>query len=189
MKKGHNVGYMRVSTIDQSTARQLDGIELDKTFEEKASAKDTKRPALQECLAYLREGDTLHVHSIDRLARNTENLLQLTRELTGRGVSIQFHKERLTFTGEDNPFQKLQLQMMGAFAEFERSLIKERQREGISKAKQEGRNLGRKPKLTAVQVEEIKARIAQGTEKKALAAEYGISRVTLYAAINDHFPE
>lgn len=178
------VGYRRVSTDDQRTDRQLDGVELDRVFEDKLSGKDTARPSLKEALAYVREGDTLHVHSIDRLARNLQDLLALLSDLTGRGVAVKFHKEALTFTGESDPFQKIQLQIIGAVAEFERSLIRERQREGIAAAKKAGKRLGRPGKLTPEQVVELRTRAAApGADKKALAAEYGISRQTLYALL------
>jgi len=179
-----NIGYIRVSTVDQNTARQLDGVDLDEVFEEKVSAATTKRPKLRECMRFLRKGDTLHVHSIDRLARNLADLLSLLSDLIERGVAIRFHKENLTFTGDDNPFQTLQLQIIGAVAQFEREIIKERQREGIAKAQAKGKHCGRKPKLTKEQVSEIKGRIEAGDKKKALAAEYGVSRQTLYRVIS-----
>ncbi len=181
---GQNVGYVRVSSVDQNLERQLVGVDLDEVFEDKASGKDVERKGLTACLKHLRKGDTLHVHSIDRLARNMSDLLNIVNDLNLRGVAIQFHKEKLTFTGEENnPFQTLQLQMMGAFAEFERALIKERQREGMQIAKAKGKQIGAKRKLTPEQVEEIKEKIALGAPKKALALEYGISRQTLYSAI------
>src|SRR5690242_2067601 len=90
MNKGHRIGYVRVSTLDQNTERQLDGIELDRTFSDKASGKDVHRPQLQAALQYAREGDTLVIHSMDRLARNAEDLLRIVRELTGRGVTVEF---------------------------------------------------------------------------------------------------
>lgn len=179
-----NVGYIRVSSVDQNTARQLDGVVLEEVFEEKVSAATTKRPKLMECMRYLRKGDTLHVHSIDRLARNLADLLQLLRDMTSRGISVRFHKENLTFTAEENnPIQTLQLQIIGAVAQFERAIIKERQREGIAKAQAKGKHCGRSAKLSAVQVGEIRARIEAGEEKKQLAMEYGISRQTLYRII------
>ena len=113
-----NIGYVRVSTTDQKTDRQLEGVALDKVFEDKASAADTARPQLLLCLDYVREGDTLYVHSIDRLARNLQDLLRLLGQFTGKGVTVSFHKERLTFSGQDDPFQRLQLQIIGAVAEF-----------------------------------------------------------------------
>lgn len=177
------IGYTRVSSYSQNTDRQLVGIELDKVFSEKASAKDAKRPQLQECLEWIREGDVLHVHSIDRLARNLFDLQSLVEQVTAKGVAIQFHKESLTFTGDENPMQVCMLQMMGAFAEFERSLINERRKEGMAQAKAKGKQIGRKAKLTEEQVAEIKERISQGEAKTALAKEYGVSRQTLYSAI------
>lgn len=135
--KGHCVGYIRVSSFSQNTDRQLFGISLDKIFEEKASAKDTNRPVLKDCLEYLREGDELHVHSIDRLARNLIDLQTIVSDLNGKGVSVVFHKENLTFTGNiENPMNKLMLQMMGAFAEFERNLIKETKGRNCSSSKE-----------------------------------------------------
>lgn len=180
---GQQVAYIRVSSVDQNTDRQLAGLEFDTVFTDKVSGKDTNRPALQDCLRHIRKGDTLHVHSIDRLARNMVDLMQLVSDLTGRGVAIKFHKEQLTFTGEDNPFQTLQLQMMGAFAQFERAMIKERQREGIAAAKKKGKQIGAKKKLTPEQVEEIRERKAAGEALKALAAEFAVSRQTLYSAL------
>jgi DNA invertase Pin-like site-specific DNA recombinase len=182
--KGHSVGYIRVSSYGQNTDRQLLDISLDKIFEEKASAKDTNRPILKECLEYLREGDELHVHSIDRLARNLVDLQTIVSDLNGNGVSVFFHKENLTFTGNsENPMNKLMLQMMGAFAEFERNLIKERQREGIAQAQRKGVKIGRVRVLKDDQIEEIKNRVACGAIKSQLAKEYEISRQTLYAAL------
>lgn len=180
--KGQLVGYRRVSTLDQNTERQLDGVVLDKVFEDKASGKDAERPQLQAALEYVREGDRLVVHSMDRLARNLDDLRRIVRELTGRGVAVQFIKEALTFTGEDSPMATLLLSVMGAFAEFERSLIRERQREGIALAKAKGVYKGRKPALTPEQVHELKEqdKARGGKNRSALAKEWGISRETLY---------
>lgn len=177
------VGYIRVSSAIQNTDRQLVGIELDEVFEEKASAKDAKRPVLQDCLRYLRKGDTLHVHSMDRLARNLFDLQHLVGDLTSRGVAVQFHKEALTFTGDENAMATLLLQVMGAIAQFERALIRERQREGIAAAKANGKQVGAKPKLTRDQIAEIRRRVAGGEFKSELAREYGVSRQTLYASL------
>ncbi|MBO9481337.1 recombinase family protein [Salinisphaera sp. G21_0] len=178
--KGQNVGYLRVSSLDQNTTRQLDGIELDTSFEDHCSGKDTNRPQLKACLRHLRKGDRLHVHSIDRLARSLKDLQELVESLTEQGVSVQFHKENLIFSGDSNPMHKLMFQMMGAFAEFERSMIRERQREGIAAARKQGKQIGAKPKLSSEQVDELKRRVAIGDQKKSLAQEYGISRQTLY---------
>lgn len=178
---GQHVGYVRVSTVDQNTARQLDGVKLDRVFEDKASGKDVKRPQLEACLSHVRSGDTLHVHSMDRLCRNLDDLRRIVKDLTGRGVVVRFHKEGLQFTGEDSPMSNLLLSMLGAVAEFERALIRERQLEGIAIAKADGRYTGRKPALTAERVKELNRRAAAGEKKTMLAAEFGISRQTLYA--------
>jgi DNA invertase Pin-like site-specific DNA recombinase len=174
------VGYIRVSTVDQNTVRQLDGIEVERTFTDKASGKDTTRPELDEMIAFLRDGDTVIVHSMDRLARNLDDLRRLVRLLTGKGVRVEFVKENLTFTGEDSPMANLLLSVMGAFAEFERALILERQREGIAAAKGRGVYTGRKPALTPEQAQQLRARAAAGEPKSALATEFGISRETVY---------
>lgn len=177
---GQRIGYQRVSTIDQNAARQLDGVELDKVFTDKASGKDANRPELARALDYLREGDTLVVHSMDRLARNLEDLRWIVRELTGRGIRIEFVNESLTFTGEDSAMSTLLLSMLGAVAEFERSMILERQREGIALAKAAGKYKGRKPALTDDQASELRTRLAGGESVSGLARQYGISRQSVY---------
>jgi len=120
------------------------------------------------------------VHSMDRLARNLDDLRHLVQNLTKRGVRIEFVKESLVFTGEDSPMANLMLSVMGAFAEFERALIRERQREGIALAKNRGAYRGRKKSLTSERVAEIRKRAASGERKATLAREFGISRETLY---------
>jgi len=178
------VGYRRVSTLDQSTARQLVDVPLDKCFEDHISGKDTDRPQLQAALTFCREGDILVVHSMDRLARNLLDLCQIVKQLTSKGVAVRFTKENLTFTGTDSPMATLQLQLMGACAQFERAMILERQREGIAIAKAEGRYKGRKQALTPAKADELRARVALGAVSKAdLAEEYGVSRQTLYSYI------
>ena len=177
---GKRIGYVRVSSVDQNELRQLDGVELDKKFIDKASGKDTNRPHLQAALEYLRDGDVLVIHSMDRLARNLDDLRRIVTELTGSGVVVEFVKEQMTFTSEDNAMSKLLLSLMGAFAEFERALIKERQREGIALAKQKGVYTGRKPSLTPEQVQTLKHRVKAGEKRAGLAREFGISRETLY---------
>ena len=178
--KGHRIGYIRVSTIEQNTARQLEGIDVDKVFTDKASGKDTRRPELDALMQFVREGDTVIVHSMDRLARNLDDLRQIVRTLTGRGINITFAKESLTFTGEDSPISTLLLSVMGAFAEFERALIRERQLEGIALAKQRGAYKGRKKTLSVEQIVELKARVANKESKTRIAGDFGISRETLY---------
>ncbi|ADI30558.1 recombinase family protein [Methylotenera versatilis] len=184
--KGHNIGYARVSTADQDTARQLEALHqlgIDRLFEDKASGKDINRPALVEAMKYARTGDTLVVHSLDRLARNLVDLLNIVEDLTARGVSVKFLKENLVFTtSEADPFSKLTLQMLGAFAQFERSLIRERQREGIAIAKLAGAFKGRKQALNDEQVKELVSldTVNHGKNRTALAAQFGISRNSLY---------
>ncbi|PPG79293.1 hypothetical protein C5D04_10170 [Rathayibacter sp. AY1D2] len=178
---GQRVGYVRVSTLDQSTVRQLDGVTLDRVFEDKASGKDVNRPQLEEMIGFVRDGDTVLVHSMDRLARNLEDLRRLVRRLTDKRVRVEFVKEQLTFTGEDSAMANLLLNMMGAFAEFERELIRERQREGIALAKQRGAYRGRRRSLSPTQIAELHERAAAGVPKTTLAKEYGISRETVYA--------
>lgn len=177
---GQRIGYQRVSTVEQNTARQLDGVQLDKTFTDKASGKDTNRPELARALEYVREGDTLVVHSMDRLARNLEDLRRVVRELTGKGVRVEFVKENLTFAGDDSPMNTLLLSMLGAVAEFERAMILERQREGIAIAKAAGKYKGRKASLTDSKADELRTRLAAGESVTALAREYAVSRQTVY---------
>src|SRR5271165_5605737 len=180
---GKRIGYIRVSTVGQNTDRQLDGIELDKRFTDKVSGKDTNRPQLQAALEYLRDGDVLVVHSMDRLARNLDDLRKIVLGLTARGVVVEFIKEHLTFTSDGDAMAQLLLSVMGAFAEFERALIKERQREGIALAKKAGVYKGRKPSLTPTQVAELRKRVKAGEKKTKLAVEFRISRQTLYSAL------
>lgn len=178
---GQRIGYKRVSTIDQNTARQLDGIPLDKCYEDKASGKDTHRPQLQAALEYCREGDTLCVHSMDRLARNMVALRGIVDDLTARGVVVEFVKENLRFVGEDSPMSILLLSLLGAVAEFERALIRERQREGIALAKAAGKYKGRRRTLSGPQIEELQQRVAAGERKSVLARQFGIRRETVYS--------
>jgi DNA invertase Pin-like site-specific DNA recombinase len=177
---GQRIGYRRVSSYDQNPERQLEGIQVDRLFTDKVSGKDTRRPELDRLLAFVREGDTVVVHSMDRLARNLDDLRRLVQGLTGRGIRIEFVKECLAFTGEDSPLANLMLSVMGAFAEFERALIKERQREGIALAKQRGAYRGRKKSLSANQTSELKRRIGAGESKAQVARDFGISRETVY---------
>jgi len=183
------VAYVRVSSTDQNLDRQLEalkGLELKKVFEEKASAKDAKRPQLQTCLEWLRDGDTLHVHSMDRLARNLMDLRGIVEGLTARGITVRFHKENMVFTGGENAVQKLLFQVLGAFAEFERELIKERQREGIQAAKAKGKQIGRAKKLADKQVAQLKAEACvPDVNKSTLAKKYGIGRKTLYRYLSE----
>ena len=177
---GQRVGYVRVSTLDQNEERQLDRVPLDRVFTDKASGKDTQRPQLSELLCYVRQGDTVVVHSMDRLARNVVDLRRLVEGLTARGIRVEFLKENLTFTGGDTPAAMLMLSVMGAVAEFERALIRERQREGIALARQKGVYRGRKQALSDEQAAELRTRAAAGEGKASLARAFQVSRETVY---------
>ena len=132
------VGYRRVSTVEQKFDRQELG-ELDKLFEEKVSGSNAEREALNEMIDFVRQDDEVVVHSIDRLARNLRDLQNIIKTLNNKGVSIRFLSENLTFsTNVNDAFAKLQLQIIGSVAEFERNIIRKRQAEGIAKAKARG---------------------------------------------------
>ncbi len=188
MVSGQRVGYIRVSSVGQNPERQLDGVEADTVFTDTVSGKSNDRPQLEVMLRFARAGDTIIVHSMDRLARNLEDLRRLVRELTGRGVCVQFMKEQLTFTAEDSPMATLLLSVLGAFAEFERALIRERQAEGIALARARGAYRGRRPSLSSDQAETVRARAAAGEPKASLARELGVSRQTLYAYLRPAEP-
>lgn len=188
-RPGQKIGYRRVSTVEQKTVRQLDGIPLDRVFEDKASGKDMDRPQLAAMLAYLRPGDLLVLHSMDRLARNLEDMRKIVLGLTQKGIEVQFIKENLTFRGDDSAMSTLMLSVMAAFAEFERALLRERQAEGIAKAKEAGIYKGRKPKLTHDQAADIRRRVEAGENKASLAREYGVDRSTLYGYLQPARPE
>jgi DNA invertase Pin-like site-specific DNA recombinase len=153
---------------------------VDRTFTDSASGRSTGRPQLEALLSFVRDGDTVIVHSMDRLARNLDDLRALVRTLTAREVRVLFVKEQLTFTSEDTAMATLLLSVMGAFAEFERSLIRERQREGIALARQCGAYRGRARALNAEQVVQLRQPAAEGIPKATLAREYGISGETVY---------
>ena len=176
------IGYKRVSSDSQSTDRQDLG-ELDKVFEEKLSGKSAKdRPALQSMIEYAREGDAVVVYSIDRLARDLRDLQDIISTLNDKGVSISFLSERLTFSADaSDAFAKLQLQMMGAFAEFERNIIKKRQAEGIAKAKARGANKGTKKRIDREKVRQLKA---EGCSTYKIAEQMGISRMSVHRILN-----
>lgn len=178
---GKVVGYRRVSSVLQNTERQLDGLKMDKVFEDKLSGKDTNRPQLQAMLDYVREHDTVLVHSLDRLGRNIDDLRALVKDMVGRGVTVKFVKENLCFSSEENNhFSELMLNMLAAFAQFERSIIKERQKEGVQLAKAAGAYKGRKQEMTEERIAEIKRRAGEGEPKAQIAKDMGISRDTLY---------
>lgn len=185
---GQVVGYIRVSTADQNTARQLDSCQLDRVFTDRTSGKSADRPQLEALRSFVREGDTVLVHSFDRLARNLDDLRRLVREFTAQGISVSFVKEGLQFTGEDSPMATLLLSVMGAFAEFERALIRERQAEGIAAARRRGVYRGRRPALTPAQATDLAARAAAGESVSALAREFGVSRQTAHTYVRNGHP-
>ena len=182
---GQRIGYVRVSSFDQNPERQLENVPLDRIFTDKVSGKDTLRPQLEALFTFVRDGDTVVVHSMDRLARNLDDLRRIVKTLTGRCVRIEFVKESLTFTGDDSPMATLMLSVMGAFAEFERVHIRARQREGIVLAQQRGVYQGRKKMLSAGQVTLIRHRVSEGEAKSQIARDLGISRETLYQYLRD----
>lgn len=174
------VGYIRVSSATQNTARQLQGIKLDKEFVDKMSGSSKEREGLAACMEYVRQGDVLVVESIDRLARNLRDLQEIVDSLIAKGVEVRFIKENLTFTGQKDAFSTLMLNMMGSFAEFERTMIKARQREGIEAAKRAGRTGGRPLKVTPLLIAKAKAMIEDGESIRSVALTLKVSRMTIY---------
>jgi DNA invertase Pin-like site-specific DNA recombinase len=183
--KGQRIGYIRVSSLEQNISRQLDGIELDGVYEDKISAKDTNRPGLQAMLNYVRQHDIVMVHSMDRLARNLDDLRDIVKQLTKKGVKVQFVKENLTFSGDDSAMSQLLLSVMGAFAEFERALLKERQREGIELAKKRGAYKGRQKCLSTEQLLSLQDALKAGVAKARVARSLGVSRETIYRYLRE----
>lgn len=175
------IGYKRVSTLEQNLDRQ-DFQDVDKIFEEKTSGSTSNRPVLEEMIEFVREGDQIFVWSIDRLARNLRDLQDIIKQLNDKNVTISFLSENLTFSSDqEDPFSKLQLHLMGAFSEFERNLLKRRQREGIEKAKLRGVYKGRKKNTDYEQIKDLKK---QGLGASEIARKAGVSRVTVYRVLN-----
>jgi len=177
------IGYRRVSTAIQKTDRQLAEVELDRVFTDRASGSTIERPELDRLLEHVRDGDEVHVHSIDRLARSLEHLINLVRTINDKGASVSFHKEGLTFSGEDNPLATLQLQMLASFAQFERALINERSAEGRAAAKAKGVRFGRPPALGDNEINEVRAQYAVGKTVSAIALDFDVSRQSVYRAL------
>lgn len=175
--------YIRVSTIEQNTERQLKNIPCDRVYEEKISGKDTNRPQLQAMLSNIRVGDIINIHEMSRLARNTRDLLNLVEDITSKGATIIFHKENLMFRGDgqQDPYQKMMMTMLGAVAELERSILLERQREGIAIAKAKGKYKGGKNKLVDTQIAELNVLYKQGIPVARIAKQFKISRPTVYS--------
>lgn len=184
-RTGRILGYKRVSTLEQNTARQLEGVKLDLEFEDKVSGKSMDRPKLQELMRTAYRGDLVVVHSMDRLARNLGDLKNIVSTIISNGSQIQFIKENLIFSGKADPYSELMLNMMGSFAEFERQLIKSRQAEGIAIRKAAGlyKGIGRKREITDEMIEQIKNRVAAGEKKTKIAKDMGISRESIYKCI------
>lgn len=180
---GQQIGYIRVSSDEQNTARQLEGVKLDKDFIDTMTGSTKNRPQLEECLSYLRTGDMLHIHSIDRLARNLRDLQEIIEGLVVKGVSVQFHNEKLTFTGDDSPMATFTLQMMGAFAEFERTITRTRQREGINAAQKAGKHLGR-PKLDKALREKARRLKTDGLSVVEISEKMKLSRPSIYKLLS-----
>lgn len=180
------LGYVRVSSVTQNAERQLEGLTLDRVFIDKLSGKDTNRPQLQELLKYARRGDVVHVHSLDRLGRNMDDLRLMVKQFAEQGITVRFEKENLIFSPDtSNPMNTLLFNVMASFAEFERELIRERQREGVQIAKSKGLYKGRKREMTEERVQEIHARVAAGESKAQIAKAMEISRDTLYRYLRD----
>lgn len=184
--RGQRVSYIRVSTAEQNLARQREMIgAVDREFQDKISARSrADREGLEDCIGYLRKHDQLVAASIDRLARSLADLQGLIDQITAKGASVHFIKENLTFSAESSdPRARLMLGILGSFAEFERSIIRERQAEGIALAKKAGKYTGRKRALTPSQVEEAKRRVKEGESKVTIARDLQVSRATLYRAL------
>ena len=177
------VGYRRVSDITQSLERQ-DLVGCECIFEEKLSGASADRPSLQDMIAFVRSGDEVVVHSIDRLARNLMDLQSIIQELNDKGVTIHFISESLSFSDDGgNAFQTLQLQMLGAFAQFERTMIRKRQAEGIAKAKAKGVYAQRK---RTVNPDKVKQLFDDGLSKAAIAKHLNISRMSVYRSLQGY---
>lgn len=186
-EKNKNIAYIRVSSQGQNTERQLSdvGIEFDYIYEEKASGKDTDREQLKLMLHYARSGDTVYVHSIDRLGRSLVDLKNIVTELNDKGVTVKFHKENLEFvSGTTNSVHTLMFDMLAAFAEFERSIIKERQREGIEKAKAKG--VYKKDKRKKVDYAELTKAIESGLSYRQVAEKFNVGVGTVDRAVKAH---
>lgn len=177
--KGLKVGYIRVSTTSQNPDRQLEGVILDRVFTDMASGRDMQRPKLQEMLNYVREGDVVYVHSLDRFGRNIDEIKKKVDFLNSKGVVINFLKENLILCGNDSSMSKLIFSLMSTFAEFELSVIRERQREGIAIARKKGK-YAKRLCMTPEQIIELKQMNEKNLKKTFMAKHFGISRESVY---------
>ena len=185
---GQKIGYARVSSKDQNLDRQLAALKKEKVFRvftDTVSGSSTQRPGLDGALNYVRAGDQLIVVSMDRLARSLIDLHHLVDELTERGVSVKFLKEGQTYSLDSSPVAKLMLGLLGSVAEFERSIIRERQAEGIAKAKARGVYKGRAKVLNEEQIVQARTWVEEGIPKAEVARRLGIGRTTLYKYLAD----
>ena len=176
-----NVAYIRVSTAEQNEARQLEAMKdknIEKYFTEKISGKNTERPKLQEMLDFVREGDFVYIHDFSRLARSTEDLLNIVNTLNNKGVHLISNKENLDTS---TPTGKLMLTMIAAINTFERENMLERQREGIEIAKRENRYKGGHPKQIdkALYNSLLQQYNSRQINKVEFAKSLGVSRPTL----------
>ncbi len=181
-----NIGYVRVSSAGQNTDRQLANlkVKLDRTFSDKATGANMQRPGLQELLEYARVGDTVYFHAIDRVARSALDWMKIRKTLTGNGATVVIVNRNIIFTSEStDPMQKAMADIEAVFAELERSISKQRQKEGIAAAKKRGVVFGPKPKLTGQNKEDILATRNAGRSQNELAKEYGVSRTTIQRAL------
>ncbi len=173
-----SVGYARVSSVGQSLEVQLDKLNhCDKIYQEKKSATSYKRPQLEACLEYVREGDTLVVTRLDRLARSTLHLCQIADELNRKGVNLVVLDQNIDTSDATG---RLLFNMLGAIAQFETEIRAERQMDGIQKARERGLRFGRRKSLTEAQIAELRKRREQGILIKTLMKDYGISKATVY---------
>lgn len=172
--------YIRCSTVEQNTARQLVDVPCDQKFTDMASGKNVKRPELQNLLNTIRAGDVINVHSLDRMCRNVKDLLEIVEKIQQKGATIKFHKENLTFSPNANdPMNKAIMTIIGAIAELERNLILERVREGVAQAKQAGKYKGRQNSLSEIQADELRAMIGKYNRSK-IAKHFGITVRSTY---------
>jgi len=175
------IGYVRVSSSDQNPDRQLQELKLDKKFVDIITGSKLKRPSLDACIEYVREGDTLYIDSIDRLARNLRDLQEIVKIIVAKGVTVKFVKENLSFSStEVDPIANLTLHLMGAFAEFERNMIRTRQREGIDLAKKLGKPTGRPAIVNEKLTSEAKQLKSEGISIRQIAFKLKTSRATIY---------
>lgn len=181
------VAYVRVSTVEQNEARQIEALKkfnIEKWFTEKVSGKDTNRPELQNLLDFVREGDTVYIHDFSRLARSTKDLLEIVEELNAKGVHLVSNKENID---SSTPTGKLMLTMIGAIAEFERTNLLERQREGIAIAKENGAYKGRKAKdIDDNFIVGYNKYMKREITKKDFASMLNVSRPTLDKLIKEY---